>query len=152
VLSTSPLVPVQEPGILSVHGASHGVRIRLRIKLCAVHGGDLDAMPVSKWLVLVLIAVSCWAQDDQAQKPVCNSQNRGMLWPERISGHDRVPVEMCSVKSRKYQWRPLTVDFSDLLKVAKPHPSKAPSTPFVAEPSPEAEQSSAKIASEQSPR
>jgi hypothetical protein len=108
----------------------------------------------NKWVVLVpvLLAVSCWAQDDQAQKPVCNSENRGMTWPERISGHDHVPVEMCSVKSKKYQWRPLTVDFSDLLKGARPHQSKNSPTPLVAEPAPAAEQSSAKIASGQSPR
>lgn len=108
----------------------------------------------NKWLVVVpvLMAVSCWAQDDEAQKPVCNSENRGMTWPERISGHDHVPVELCSVKSKKYQWRPLTVDYSDLVKGAKPHPSKAPSAPLVAGPAPDTDQSLAKIASEQSPR
>ena len=108
----------------------------------------------NKWLVLVpvLMAVSCWAQDDTEQKPVCNSENRGMTWPERISGHDHVSVELCSVKSKKYQWRPLTVDYSDLVKSAKPHLSKTPPTPLVAEPAAEAEQSSAKIASEHSPR
>ena len=48
-------------------------------------------------LVPVLMGISCWAQDDEAQKPVCNSENHGMFWPTHISGHDHVPVEMCSV-------------------------------------------------------
>jgi hypothetical protein len=103
-------------------------------------------------LVPVLMGISCWAQDDQAQKPVCNAENHGMLWPAQISGHDHVPVEMCSVHLWKYKWRQLTVDVSDLVKSAKPHQSKAPPTPLVAEPALDAEQSSAKIASEQSPR
>jgi hypothetical protein len=64
-----------------------------------------------------------------------------------------VPVEMCSVKSRKYQWRPLTVDFSDLLKGAKPHQNKSSLASATiqtsgASPAPDAEQSSVGIAPE----
>jgi len=113
-------------------------------------------MSANRWLLLVpvLMAVSCWAQDDQAQKPVCNEENRGMLWPERISG-DHVPVEMCSLKSKKYQWRPLTVDFSELLKSAKSRHGKGPLAAASAQdsmPPPDAEQSRSRSAPEQSPR
>jgi hypothetical protein len=102
-------------------------------------------------LVPVLMSVSCWAQDDQAQKPVCNSENHGMLWPANISSRDHVPVEMCSVHLWKYKWRPLTVDVSDFVKGAKPRPSKgalaSASTPastpppLSAEPAPDPEPS-----------
>jgi len=101
-------------------------------------------------LVTVLIGVSCWAQDEPAQKPVCNAENHGMLWPARISGHDHVPIEMCSVHLWKFKWRQLTVDVSDLVKGAKPRQSNSTlaSAPpaLVAEPAPDVEQSPAGIA------
>jgi hypothetical protein len=75
-------------------------------------------------LVPVLVGTLGWAQDTETQKPVCNSENHGMLWPEHISGHDQVPIEMCSVHLWKYKWRSLTVDVSALVKGAKPRPSK----------------------------
>ena len=108
-------------------------------------------------LVPVLMGISCWAQGGQAQKPVCNTENRGMLWPVHISGHDRVPVEMCSVHLWKYKWRPLTVDVSDLVKSAKPRqgepaltsatiPIPAP-PPVTAEPAPDPEKSAVRVPS-----
>jgi hypothetical protein len=75
-------------------------------------------------LVPALMGSLCWAQDGQAQKPVCNAENHGLLWPEHIAGHDPVPVEMCSVHLWKYKWRPLTVHISALVKEARPHASK----------------------------
>ena len=103
-------------------------------------------------LVPVLIGISCWAQDDQAQKPACNAQNHGTLWPEHISGHDHVPIEMCSVRLWKYKWRLLTIDVSDLVKGAKPRHSKgtlasastrtSAAPPLSVKPAPDAEASS----------
>jgi hypothetical protein len=98
-------------------------------------------------MVPVLMGISCWAQEAQTQKPVCNSENRGMTWPERISGHDHVPVEICSVHFRKYKWRPITVDVSDFVKGPKPRKgngtvaSASTPAPPPAEPAPDLEQS-----------
>ena len=107
-------------------------------------------MSAMRWLLLlpVLMGVSCWAQDEPAQKPVCNAHNRGMLWPPHISGHDRVPVEICSGKLLRYRWRALTVDVSDLVKGAQPEGSRdrsaaraesAGAAPASQKPTPEAE-------------
>jgi len=108
-------------------------------------------------LVPVLMGISCWAQDDEAQKPVCNSENHGMFWPTHISGHDHVPVEMCSVHLWKYKWRPLTVDVSDFVKSAKPRQGKPALTsatiptpappPVTAEPAPDPEKSAVRVPS-----
>jgi hypothetical protein len=111
----------------------------------------------NRWLILVpvLIGVSCWAQDDPAQKPVCNAENHGMLWPAHISGHDHGPIEMCSVHLWKFKWHQLTVDVSDLVKGAKPRQSSSTSAsastptsappPLSVEPAPDVEQSSVGI-------
>ena len=103
-------------------------------------------------LVPVLMGILCWAQDDPAQKPICNAETHGMLWPAHISGHDRVPIEMCSVKLWKFKWHQLTVDVSDLVKGAKPRQSDSTvaSAPpaFVVEPAPVVEQAPVVIAPE----
>ena len=110
----------------SVHGVRPGARMSLTDQVMRRAQGKRNTMRAYKRLMLVpaLMGSLCCAQDGQAQKPACNAENHGMLWPEHISGHDQVPVEMCSVHLWKYKWRPLTVDVSDLVKGARSRASK----------------------------
>jgi hypothetical protein len=72
-------------------------------------------------VIPILLAASCCASGAGPAKPVCNAQTRGELWPEtaRVSG---TPIEICSKAHRKYRWRQLTVDVSQLKGAPRPKP------------------------------
>jgi hypothetical protein len=68
---------------------------------------------------------------EQPPKPVCNAQTRGQFWPDEAN-HDqeatrqlyqRGELEMCSKRSRKFEWQHLSVDVRDLLKRKPPSTS-----------------------------
>jgi len=64
-------------------------------------------------VIPILLAASCCASGAEPAEPACNAQTRGELWPEnaRVFG---TPIEICSKAHRKYRWRQLTVDVSQL--------------------------------------
>jgi hypothetical protein len=67
-----------------------------------------------RFAIPILLAVSGCAQGAEATKPVCNAQIRGEIWPEKAARISGVPIEICSKAARKYRWRQLTVDVSQL--------------------------------------
>ena len=76
----------------------------------------------ARWVIPMLIAVSCCARGAEPAKPVCNAQTQGDLWPEKAARASVVPIEICSKTHRKYHWRQLTVDVSQLKNPANRKP------------------------------
>jgi hypothetical protein len=50
----------------------------------------------------------------KAEKPECNAQARGKLWPEKAGRGASTPVEICAPHGFSYRWKQLTVDVSEL--------------------------------------
>ena len=74
-------------------------------------------MPV-RWLLIPLAALAyCFAQ--QPEKPPCNAQNRGKLWPEGNARTACTGIEMCTMNVWKYRWEPVTLSVSRLAKDPK---------------------------------
>jgi hypothetical protein len=87
-------------------------------------------MGAVKWLAIpLLMAFSCYAQNPPpAEKPACNAENRGKIWPEKAARHSATaPIELCSMRFWRYRWQQLTVDISHLR--AKPPQLKPPAPP-----------------------
>jgi hypothetical protein len=74
---------------------------------------------VRQMLIPVILAGSCWAQNAEPAKPVCNEQTLGSFWPEKADQRPGTPVEICSKAHRKYHWLQLTVDVSQLKGTVK---------------------------------
>jgi hypothetical protein len=73
-----------------------------------------------KFLIAMLMATACYAQESNPAKPVCNAETQGKLWPEKASRGTGVPIEICVSKHWKYRWEQLTVDVSKLKAMHKP--------------------------------
>jgi hypothetical protein len=71
------------------------------------------------FLIPMLIAAACCAQEVNPVKPVCNAQTQSKLWPEKTSRGNSVPIEICVAGFLKYQWKQLTVDVSQLKAARK---------------------------------
>jgi hypothetical protein len=53
-------------------------------------------------------------ETEKTEKPVCNAQSRGKLWPEKTGRGADTPIEMCAPKGWHFEWKQLTVDVSQL--------------------------------------
>ncbi len=61
-------------------------------------------------LVMTMLALSA------PHKPTCNSHTRGHLWPPDSGKKAGAAVEVCTVRTWRYRWEPVTVSYADLLR------------------------------------
>jgi hypothetical protein len=73
-------------------------------------------------VIPMLLVVSSCAQGAEPAKPACNAQTLGEIWPEKGARVPAVPIEICSRATRKYRWRQLTIDASQLKVKSRPKP------------------------------
>ena len=77
--------------------------------------GTVQRLAISAAMVFSFYTGACYAEDLPQEKPPCNAQNRGKLWPKEAGRHTAAgPVEMCLMRLWRYRWQPLTVDVSQL--------------------------------------
>ena len=88
-----------------------------------MHGGSPDHVVVGFRCMFVTMVVlgGCLAQEPD--RPVCNAQNRGRLWPEGSTRDTCRAVEICGRSGGKYRWEPVTVHVSQLAKDPKRRPA-----------------------------
>jgi hypothetical protein len=66
-------------------------------------------------LLIPCVIVFCgWSQEPE--KPPCDAQHRGDVWPKAAAGAAKRPLEMCTRGAWKYRWEPVTVSVSQLAK------------------------------------
>jgi hypothetical protein len=71
-----------------------------------------------RWLLISFVAVGCaWA--GEPEKPRCNAQHRGELWPATATPGSDQSLQMCTLDVWKYRWEPVTVSVSQLSKERK---------------------------------
>ena len=71
-----------------------------------------------RWLLIPTATLACcFAQ--QPEKPVCNVQNRGKIWPERNARTAGTEIQMCTLNVWKYRSETVTVPVSQLAKDPK---------------------------------
>jgi hypothetical protein len=81
------------------------------------------------FLIPVVLAAACLADDATSAKPECNAQNLHKIWPEKADRRSGVPVEICVEKHLRYRWQALTVDISELRAQAKSNGKLAKEAP-----------------------
>ena len=73
----------------------------------------------------MVIAATALANEPQAsKKPACNAQLRGHFWPEAANSDPQLArklsqcgeLEICSMATWKYKWRPVAVNVRQLGK------------------------------------
>ena len=67
-----------------------------------------------RWLLIPAIVACGWAGN--AERPRCNADTRGAIWPQ---GNDRTadrPLEICTLSVWKYRWEQVTISVSQLTK------------------------------------
>jgi hypothetical protein len=85
-----------------------------------------------KWLLIpVVMWVCAWGRD--AEKPRCDAQHRGELWPADVR-HGEGAQQMCTLDVWRYRWEPVTVSVSQLGKERKHEERAAPRSLPVASP------------------
>ena len=95
---------------------------------------------MKRLILCVLIAASGLAEQPQAaKKAACNAAARGKFWPEEANADPRTArklsqcgsLEVCTVSSWRYKWRPVAVNVHQLGK--GPHAPSAECAALVAE-------------------
>jgi hypothetical protein len=71
-----------------------------------------------RWMLVPMLALGA-LMGGEPQKPVCNAQNRGRLWPEGAARGTCRSVEICTVDVWKYRWEPVTISVSQLSRGTK---------------------------------
>ena len=73
---------------------------------------------LARWLLILAGVIAC-AFAEQPERPPCNKQNRGMVWPEPRTQNTCTEVQVCTRAVRKYRWESVTVHVSQLPKDPK---------------------------------
>lgn len=82
---------------------------------CGTVVREHQTMMPARWILVPSLMLGCmWAQ--APQKPRCNAQHSGELWPPHPASGSCRPIEMCTLNVWKYRWEPLTVHVSQLAK------------------------------------
>ena len=80
---------------------------------------------MKRLIVCVLVAAAGLAEQPQLPgKAACNAATRGRFWPEAANGDPQAArklsqcgsLELCTVSSWRYKWRPVTVNVRQLGK------------------------------------
>lgn len=66
-------------------------------------------MGVFEAILMTMLAV-------HAERPACNAETSGAIWPRTV--HAGVPMEVCTLRVWKYRWTPVTVSYPDLVREA----------------------------------
>ena len=88
------------------------------------HRSQLLCLACFRHVLILSFLLSLAGFAQQPEKPRCNAEIRGQFWPDEANHNPKIArtlaktgkLELCTVRTWRHRWEPVTVTLSDLIK------------------------------------